>query len=74
MGTSGVHRLALGLLRRHVRNGSDDGPLLGVGPLLQTYGARTVFVVIAGGALGSALFFVGVVMRYRTSVALAESM
>ena len=48
--------------------------LLGVGPLLQTYGARTVFVVIAGGALGSALFFVGVVMRYRTSVALAESM
>ena len=45
--------------------------LLGVGPLLQAYGARTVFVVIAGGALGSALFFVGVVMHYRSSIVLA---
>lgn len=48
--------------------------LLGVGPLLQAYGARTVFVAIAGGALGSALFFVGVVVRYRSSDgAVAES-
>ncbi len=47
--------------------------LLGVGPLLQAYGARTVFVVIAARALGSALFFVGVVTRYRASAAVAEA-
>ncbi len=48
--------------------------LLAVGPLLQTYGPRTVFVAIAAGALGSALFFVGVVSRYRASaLPVAES-
>jgi MFS family permease len=46
--------------------------LLAVGPLLQAYGPRTVFVAIAAGALGSALFFVAVVARYRASAAVAE--
>jgi MFS family permease len=47
--------------------------LVSVGPLLGRFGAHAVFVGLACGALGSALFFVGVVMRYQASAALAES-
>lgn len=48
--------------------------LVGVGPLLQMFGAHPVFVGLAGGALGSALYFVGVVIRYRgSSPTVAES-
>ncbi len=46
--------------------------LVGVGPLLQTFGAHAVFVGLAGGALGSALYFVAVVVRYRASSPVAE--
>jgi MFS family permease len=41
--------------------------LVSVGPLLGRFGAHAVFVGLAGGALGSALYFVGVVIRYRAS-------
>ena len=41
--------------------------LVGIGPLLQAFGAHPVFVGLAGGALGSALYFVGVAVRYRSS-------
>jgi MFS family permease len=46
--------------------------LVGIGPLLQTFGAHPVFVGLAGGALGSALYFVAVVVRYRSSSPVAE--
>ena len=41
--------------------------LISVGPLLQAFGAHPVFFGLAGGALGSALYFVAVVARYRAS-------
>ena len=41
--------------------------LVSVGPLLGRFGAHAVFVGLAGGALGSALYFVLVVVRYRAS-------
>ena len=43
--------------------------LFAVGPLLQAFGAHAVFVGLACGALVSALYFVAVVTRYKSSSA-----